>query len=147
PSDAWAGGFNNGNFFRIDGGTGLTKDDTHVGNQPYGVAIDSSSYAWAPPLGAGKMCYFDTKNPKVNTDCARDPQGGEMNGYGVSLDRDQNIWFGGFGSGNAYRYTPDRTNGFKNLGMGAWVTVTRPGANNTGNGGFSTHRGVAADSR
>jgi hypothetical protein len=147
PSDAWAGGFNNGIFFRIDGTTGLTKDDTggSIGNEPYGLTIDSSGYGWSPPLGAGKMCYFDTKKPTMHA-CARDPSGGQMNGYGVSLDRDQNIWFGGFGAGNAYRYTPDRTNGFANLGNGYWTTINNPGANATGNG-FATHRGVAVDSR
>ena len=146
PSDAWPGTYMDGSFFRVDGTTGLVKDQTKCGNQPYGVAIDSSSYAWAPPLGAGQVCVFDTKNAQKNIGLVRNPSFGAMNGYGVSLDKDQNVWFGGFGSGNAYRYTPDRSNGFTNLAQGGWVEVKTPGANTIG-GGFQTHRGVAVDLR
>src|SRR6185369_3414630 len=74
----------------------------------------------------------------------RDPNGGAMNGYGVSLDRDQNVWFGGFFGSVAYRYTPHRKNGFAGLGSGFWTKIANPG----GNGGAgSTHRGIAVDSR
>jgi hypothetical protein len=143
PSDAWAGTFMDGNFFRIDGTTGLLKDSTVCSNQPYGLAVDGSAIGWAPPLGQGKVCYFDTKAPK-NIATVRDPNGGQMNGYGVSLDRDQNVWFGGFFGSVAYRYTPDRKNGFQGLGNGFWTKITNPG----GNGGAgSTHRGIAVDSR
>ena len=67
-----------------------------------------------------------------------------MNGYGVSLDRDQNVWIGGLGSPDAYRYTPDRSNGFKNLGNGWWVKIARAGTA-AGASGYSF--GIAADSR
>ncbi len=145
PSDAWAGTYNDGHFFRIDGTTGQTKEDLICQTQPYGVAIDSTSIAWAPPLGSdGKVCYFSTKIKQAAL--VRDPQSGPMNGYGVSLDRDQNVWFGGFGEGTAYRYTPDRSKGFNELGQGGWIRFNSPGANTTG-GMFATHRGVAADSR
>jgi hypothetical protein len=127
-SDAWAGSYNSGAFVRIDGATGLDKADAPpIGNNPYGVAVDATGIAWAPPLGGGKLCYFDTKKPS-QIGCAR----GNAQGYGITLDRDQNVWVG---SGVA-RYTPDRSNGFKNLGQGWWTTIS-------GLGGI----GIAADSR
>ncbi len=146
PSDAWPGTFMDGKFFRIDGTSGLVKDEVKCINQPYGVAIDATSYAWAPPLGGGSVCVFDVKNTKMNLPKAvRSPQFGVMNGYGVSLDTDQNVWFGGFGEGTAYRYTPDRSNGFTKLDQGGWIKFTSPGGNTIG--GFATHRGVAVDLR
>ena len=126
-SDAWAGSYNTGVFTRIDGTTGLIKAETPpIGNQPYGLAIDAAGYGWAGPLAGGSLCYFDTHNPK-NVGCAR----GSANGYGITLDRDQNVWLG-YGVG---RYTPDRSNGFKNLGNGFWTNIGTNGI------------GIAADSR
>ena len=130
-SDAWAGSYTNGAFVRIDGKTGLDKDDTRVDNQPYGVAIDASGIAWSGPLGGPLLCYFDTKNPS-DTGCARTPVGFSVSGYGITLDRDQNVWLGS----GVMRYSPDRTNGFKNLGNGFWTKIQ--GANGIG---------IAADSR
>jgi hypothetical protein len=128
-SDAWAGSYNNGNFVRIDGSTGLDKDDTQLpgGCNPYGLAVDASGVGWAPNLGQGKLCYFNTRNTQ-EVGSAR----GTMNGYGITLDRDQNVWVGL----SPARYTPDRSNGFKNLGSGWWTTIT--GASGIG---------IAADSR
>ena len=124
-SDAWAGSYQNGNFVRIDGTTGLDKDDAQLPNEcsgPYGLAVDASGIGWTPDLGGGKLCYFDTKNSK-NVGSVRDPQWGQMEGYGVTLDRDQNVWVGS----GVERYTPDRSNGFKNLGSGWWTRVKAPG--------------------
>jgi hypothetical protein len=55
-----------------------------------------------------------------------------MQGYGITLDRDQNVWVG---EGVA-RYTPDRSNGFANLGKGWWTKMGDLGG-----------IGIAADSR
>jgi hypothetical protein len=136
-SDAWAGSYNNGNFVRIDGTTGIDKDDAQLpgecfgGTGPYGLAVDAQGIGWTMDLGGGKLCFFDTKNSK-NVGSVRDPKWGQAQGYGITLDRDQNVWIG---SGVA-RYTPDRSNGFKNLGNGWWTQIQ--GANGIG---------IAADSR
>ena len=127
-SDAWAGAFNGGQFVRIDGITGKDKADTPaIGNSPYGLAVDASGIAWATPLGGGSLCYFDAKKPSM-VGCAR----GQAVGYGITLDRDQNVWVG---SGVA-RYTPDRSNGWNNLGQGWWTRA-----------GNLSGIGIAADSR
>ena len=130
-SDAWAGSYQSGIFVRIDGKTGLDKDDTKVGNNPYGLAVDATGIAWAGPLGGPTLCYFDT-NKSSDTACARTPQGFSVSGYGVTLDRDQNVWIGS----GVMRYTPDRSNKFANLGNGFWMKIQ--GANGIG---------IAADSR
>ena len=127
---AWAGGYNNGIFTKVNGSTGLMEDDAQLpqGCSPYGLAVDASGYGWATNLGAG-LCYFNTKNTK-ETGKTSTTKGA---GYGITLDRDQNIWIGS----QVARYTPDRTNGFKNLGNGWWTTLQ----NNIGGAG------IAADSR
>jgi hypothetical protein len=139
PSDAWAGGFNNGLFFRIDGATGMTKAQAQVGSSPYGATVDGSGILWADEVSGPNLYYFDTNNPQ-NSATARVCSFGE-NAYGITLDRDQNVWVGGYPDGNAYRYTPDRSNGFASLGNGYWTKILNPGG--VGNVG----RGIAADSR
>jgi hypothetical protein len=127
---AWAGGYNNGIFVKINGSTGLAEDHAQLpgGCSPYGLAVDASGYGWATNLGAG-LCYFNTKN----TSEVGKTMTTKGSGYGITLDRDQNIWVGS----SVARYSPDRTNGFKNLGAGWWTTLANP------LGGA----GIAADSR
>jgi hypothetical protein len=151
PSDAWVGSFDLGTFWRVDGSTGLARDEVQLpqGCQPYGVVIDATAIGWAPNVQGGPLCYFNTKK---NTDVGqvRDPQFGPMTGYGVGVDRDQNVWVGGCGQqlngtpANAYRYTPNRANGFPQLGQGYWTYITNAGSKA---GATGWGRGVAADSR
>src|SRR5262249_17423719 len=123
---------------RIDGATGKDKADVQLppechagGTGPYGVAVDATGIAWTPNLGGGKLCYFNTARP-TDVGSVRDPQWGQMQGYGITMDRDQNVWVGS----GVERYTPDRSNGFKNLGSGWWTKISdRFGI------------GIAADSR
>ena len=146
PSDAWAGGFQDGEFFRIDGQSGQIKASAKLpgGCRPYGLAVDATAIAWAPPLGSGgPLCYFNARNPaEVGT--VRNPNSGAANGYGISLDRDQNVWLGGWTTSNVYRYTPDRKNGFAGLGKGYWTVIQRPGE---GAGARGNRRGIAVDNR
>ena len=128
PSDVWAGLFQTKQVFRIDGSTGLTKVMTTLQCQPYGFVVDSTAIGWAANLGPGG-CYWDTKNPQ-NTGMIRTTNG--QSSYGISLDRDQNIWFGG----TAARYTPTRGKQFADLGQGFWTVFQ--GINGSG---------VAVDSR
>ena len=141
-ADAWAGSFNDGKFFRVDGLSGQIKVQGQVGGNPYGATIDSSGILWAPGGGGGPLCYLDTTAPQ-NAGCARMP--GPQFGYGIGMDRDQNVWVGGYPTPHAFRYTPDRTNGFGNLGKGFWTTVQNPGLANGAQG--CQGRGIAADSR
>ena len=124
-SDVWVGSFARGTFVRIDGLTGQQKETSQLpqdcsdsGNGPNGMVIDASGIAWAPQQGAGKLCFFDTRKA-VNTGVVRDPQWGPMEADGVTADRDQNIWVGQ----SVARYTPDRVNGFANLGKGVWTRM------------------------
>ncbi len=146
PSDAWAGCYQDGKFFRVDGTTGQIKDQTQVphvdGTGPYGAAIDAAGIAWVTYLASG-LSVFDAKQPAM-TAKVRDPNGFAVSGYGITLDRDQNVWTGGYGTGHAYRYTPDRSNGFAKLSTGLWTVVNTPGANAGANG---NGRGIAADAR
>jgi hypothetical protein len=129
-SYAWAGGYNNGIFVKVNGTTGLQEDHAQLpqGCNPYGLAVDANGIGWATNLGAG-LCYFDTKKT-MNVGKTSTTKG---SGYGITLDRDQNIWIGS----QVTRYTPDRTNGFNNLGNGWWTTLQ----NNV------SGVGIAADSR
>jgi hypothetical protein len=145
PSDAWAGTFEDGRFYRIDGESGRTVDDAQLGKgcQPYGVAVDSSGFAWSPNLSFGPLCYFNTRQP-TQIGIVHDPKDSPMCGYGISLDRDDNIWIGGFASGRVYRYSPYRGNGFFSLDQGAWTVMLAVG---DGMGAGGIHRGVAVDLR
>ncbi len=148
PSDAWAGTYNDGHFYRVDGTTGLTKDEADLqqaGNcQPYGLVVDSSGYGWSPNLSAPPLCFFNTKNT-MQVATARNPTVGQLTGYGVGLDRDQQIWVACLGFGLC-RYTPDRSGGqmaWQKLAQGGWTMVQSPGRNS----GANFYTGVAADSR
>jgi hypothetical protein len=67
-SDAWAGRYSDGVFYRIDGSTGLVKatvqvnDVNTVHSRPYGAAIDQTGVLWAPNVDNQMLFYFDTKN-------------------------------------------------------------------------------------
>jgi hypothetical protein len=114
PSDPWAGLFNTGQVFRIDGGTGKIKEETKVPGQPYGFAIDATGIGWCAYLGPAG-CFWDTNNVQ-STGSIRQSNLGQSS-YGIGLDRDQNIWFGG----TAARYTPLRNGKFSDLGNGNWT--------------------------
>jgi hypothetical protein len=125
PSDAWPGTFMDGKFFRVDGTTGMTKDD---------VQLLAGCHGWAGHLGPGPLCYFNTK---MTSQVGNAPMSnvGTVGGYGIALDRDQNIWLASCSSG-VCRYTPDRTNGFTNLGLGHWTFMST-----------TSVLGIAVDSR
>ncbi|MSP60356.1 MAG: hypothetical protein EXR72_08445 [Myxococcales bacterium] len=141
-ADAWAGTFQDGKFFRVDGVSGQVKAATQVPGNPYGAAVDQSGILWAPQVASGKLFYFDTGKPAM-LGTARIAAFG-TDAYGVAMDRDQNVWIGGYPSGNAYRYTPDRSNGFAKLGSGYWTKINNPGG---AAGANDIGRGIAADSR
>ena len=143
PADAWAGTYNDGKFFKIDGVTGMTVAEAQLtGKSPYGAAIDAQGILWAPEVVGSNLYYFDTNNPS-NSGQARASTVAH-DSYGITLDRDQNLWMGGYPSGNASRYTPDRSGGFATLGKGYWTVIKNPGGSH---GTMDVGRGIAADSR
>src|SRR4051794_7134094 len=60
PSDAWAGLFQSGHFFRIDGATGLTKSVSNGPSSCYGATVDKNGILWIALIGDGRLGYFDT---------------------------------------------------------------------------------------
>lgn len=142
PSDAWAGTYSDGKFFRVDGAKGqlITEAQMPPGSRPYGAAIDASGLLWATNLGGG-LHYLDTKNPQQRNQ-ARDPAGFSLGGYGITLDRDQNVWVAG--GADVFRYTPDRSKDFLTVGKGYWTRVANVG---NANGATGSGRGIAVDSR
>ena len=141
--DAWATTAD-GRAYRVDGVTMLITDEVTLagGCHPDGLTIDASEFAWAPTVG-GPLCVFDTRNT-VNVGVVRDPDSGAIEASGLSQDRDQNIWIGDGATGDAFRYTPDRSNQFANATKGFWTHVTTPGKQGGATGGA---RGLSPDSR
>ena len=155
PSDAWAGTYNDGVFYRIQGKTGaiIATVPLQMVNSvppiPYGAAVDQFGILWAPNGGQSGMYYFDTNNP-ANQGYVEFP-GGSF--YGIAIDGYtepdpntgdpvlvQQIWLGEVGGSGAFRYRPKRDGTFAGLGQGTWAHVTFEGGPTRG-------RGLGVDNR
>ncbi len=101
--------------------------------------VDKAGILWADEVAGPHLYFFDTNAPQNSSTARLCAFGGDA--YGISIDRDQNVWLGGYPSGNAHRYTPDRSNGFASLANGYWTHINNPG------GVGDVGRGIAADSR
>ena len=132
-ADVWVGTIDGGELLRLDGRTGLTTGEAQLPRLigAWGMAIDSSGIDWVTQLGRAELRYFDTADP-ARVGEVRSPPWGQIQGDGLSIDRDGNIWVGG----SVSRYIPDRAGGFQGLGNGWWTRIT-------GVDGL----GIAADSR
>jgi hypothetical protein len=162
-SDAWAGTWMDGTFYRVDGTTGLIKatvkinpqpdGGTMVNSQPYGAAIDSFGILWAPNEGSPYLFYFDTNTP-TNQGMVKENLGGG-GFYGIAVDGFalqtssgsppqlvQQVWLGEVGANNAgaYRYRPVRGAGFPGLATGTWALANL-------SGGPAQGRGIGVDNR
>ncbi|HEV8320479.1 MAG TPA: putative metal-binding motif-containing protein [Myxococcota bacterium] len=137
--------------FHFDGTTGVQLGSVTLpaGINPYGLAVDSTGVAWAVdfPNDPGAVTYFDTATLAVGTIIPTDAAlvaaapacpGGQAN-YGLGIDGNDDIWFGGWSCESAFRYSPDRSGGFATLAGGTWTRVTLTGR------GYG--RGIAADTR
>jgi hypothetical protein len=167
PSDAWAGRYNDGVFYRINGKTGYIittvalpnkvsplDGTTMVAPRPYGATIDQFGILWAPNIAGHYLFYFDTSDPnnpaKQGMVAAPTALGHTGDGfYGVAVDgyRDgantlvQQIWMAQWqGGGGAFRYRPKRTTNFADLANGTWAFVSFPSLSASG-------RGIAVDNR
>lgn len=138
--DVWAGSYATGAYARIRGATGRYADDVQLpdecwkqGTGPYGVVIDAGGIGWSVSMGQGRLCYFEARELGANrAGSVRDPDWGQMEGYGVTLDRENLVWVGG----GVARYAPDRSGGFGALGAGWWTRIQGLAGN-----------GIAADTR
>lgn len=150
PSDAWAGTYDDGKFFRIDGTSGLIVAHVQLpsGCNPYGAVVDAAGILWAPNLNDKGLCYLDAVGATHQVGYVNDltqvhPTRG---GYGIAIDRDQNIWLGGWTTRSVYRYHPNRTS-FSTLGDGTYTTFSQPGVGANGGSSIGNSRGIAVDNR
>lgn len=137
PSDAWAGSWQNGVFYRIDGLTGLVESTVVIEPQngvaphPYGAAIDAFGILWAPNYNEGNLYYFDTNDPN-DQGMVSFPGGSfygiAIDGYAEPIPDDegliQQIWLAhvhGTSNSGAYRYRPVRDGTFASLANGTWA--------------------------
>lgn len=153
PSDAWAGTFTNGTFYRIDGTTGLITNTVAIApqngvpSQPYGAVVDRYGILWAPNIGAGgNLFYFDTNDPTQQGMVTNNTAGGGF--YGIAVDgyivpgetsQRQQIWLGEVSGSGAYRYRPVRDQGFAGLATGTWARAAF--------GAVTQGRGIGVDNR
>ncbi|MBI5535168.1 MAG: hypothetical protein HY898_20745 [Deltaproteobacteria bacterium] len=156
-SDAWAGTWKDGTFYRIQGKTGQIIDTVKIQDQagvasvPYGAAVDRCGILWAPNEANHQLFYFDTANTSMQG-MTQNPHGGS-GFYGIAVDgfkqpnpdggaplEIQQIWLGEVGASGAYRYRPVRDQGFAGLGTGTWAFVTFTG-------GSAQGRGIGVDNR
>jgi len=160
PSDAWAGRFTDGVFYRVDGTTGLIKATLPltvggVAARPYGAAIDQTGILWAPNVENLTLYYADTNNlTNIGKISPPGTVAGATGFYGIAIDGYkapltaggapqliQNVWMATISSPHIVRYTPQRSSGtFAALGTGVFTDFTWTGA--SGNG-----RGVGVDNR
>ncbi|MBZ5714146.1 lyase [Nannocystis pusilla] len=117
------------NFVRLDGATGLLEQSIEAagwngsGYAPYGGALDPQDNAWFTGL-RGELARVNTsENPITIT---RIPQPGNIQSYGMTVDRNGNPWMAGC-SGPVSTY---------DVNSGQWISVA--GAN-------ACHRGMAID--
>jgi hypothetical protein len=155
PSDAWAGTYNNGTFYRIDGTTGQITNTVAIAPQngvasnPYGAVVDRYGILWAPNIGQSNLFYFDTKDPTQQGMVTNNTGGPGF--YGIAVDgfvvpgetsQRQQIWLGEVGGSGAYRYRPVRDQGFAGLALGTWARGEFEGG-----GAVTQGRGIGVDNR
>ncbi len=164
PSDAWAGMYNTGEFFRIDGVSGLVEDHVQVQPQsgvncnPYGAAVDFYGILWAPNVNTPYLFYFDTNDTNQQGMVTSTIGGGfygiAIDGYSETIPDDelliQQVWLGDYSGGQgagAYRYRPVRDQGFWGLGQGTWAKAVFDKDPNTSGLEIRQGRGLGADNR
>ena len=155
PSDAWAGTWKNGVFYKINGATGeivnivQIQPQNGVGSQPYGAAVDRYGILWAPNIGSYSLFYFNTKDPTQQGMVQAGVGGGGF--YGIAIDgytvpgastQTQQIWMGEVSGAGAYRYRPVRDQGFDGIKNGTWARAAFDAP-----GSVSQGRGIGVDNR
>ena len=157
-SDAWAGTWTDGVFYRIQGTTGAIISTVQMETQngvaptPYGAAVDKYGILWAPNSSTKHLFYFDTKNPS-NQGMVTFPDAVGGGFYGIAIDGYkevdpstgdtvdiQQVWLGDVGGTGAFRYRPKRDGTFAGLSQGTWAYAAFEGGPTRG-------RGIGVDNR
>jgi hypothetical protein len=159
-SDAWAGRFADGQFYRVDGNTGLVKNVVRLQSagaavpHPSSAVVDQSGILWAPNIDSAALFYLDTSDANRGQGVVQPPPpaGLAVPGtfFGVALDGyrllpggplQQQVWLGDFSGDHpgAWRYAPNRSS-FPTLAQGAWTLFRFPAA-------AGSTLGVSADAR
>jgi len=157
-SDAWAGTWQDGVFYRVHGTTGAIISTVPIQKQggvdphPYGAAIDKYGILWAPNQGQKHLYYFDTNDP-TNQGMVTYPGAVEGGFYGIAIDGYkevdpgtgdpvdiQQVWLGDVKGSGAFRYRPKRDGTFEGLGQGSWAYAAF-------DGGPTRGRGIGVDNR
>ncbi len=150
PANVWVGTFNadannpvspNRNvFYQIKGGTGEIMGTVVLpdGIPTYGCAVDGDGMLWTSAWG--HTTFIDTENYTVGTNITESTNSGQF--YGIAIDDQQNVWFGGWQSNAIYRYKPHRLqksdpNYYTELANGTWTKIQYTAAT----------AGIAADTR
>ncbi|MBU1535407.1 hypothetical protein KKF84_08800, partial [Myxococcota bacterium] len=145
PSAGNAQSATNNVYYQLDGMTGQFISYVVLPDNifPYGCAVDQDGMLWISAWGW--TTFIDTVDPNHYVGPAMQvpahyPSRDQM--YGITIDNSNNVWFGGWGSGDIFRYRPLRTaygspNYYTDLASGAWTRIdyTAPTA------------GIAADIR
>jgi len=143
-SNAWVGTYyhnkNQNRFYRIDGTTGKLNGPYALttGHYVYGCVVDSQGILWSADIN-GSVTYLNTKTPTQVGPLIKPPSPSNLKFYGIAIDGNNNIWFGGYSSYYVYRYRPDRS-AWGNLHKGKWTWIKQPSA-------CLHSRGIAADNR
>ena len=137
----WAGGWSSW-VYKLDGATGAIIFGTPSPTTPYGFAIDGAGNLWMAGLSS-RIGRIDTNRCVDDASCADAVCDGEgephdscvkqaipsVSTYGVTVDFQQRLWFGGWSGQPVQRYDPSAAAGAR------WATATTVGSCN----------GVAAD--
>ncbi|MFH2006850.1 MAG: MopE-related protein [bacterium] len=121
-------------FYKIDATAGTIADqvDIPTGHNPYGCAVDSEGILWSASQACwddgacfsnptGRLIFFDVYNI-ANVGPLVLPPDSDTQFYGIGVDSDDNLWMGGWGTSDTFRYRPNRQS-FGTLGNGTWTRI------------------------
>ena len=111
--NAWVGLYNEQAFFELDGDTGAMVQRVPpaggMGVSPYGAAIDSGGYLYAPNgcCGGTSLVKINTAlNPATIDPLIPVPDLGFNGSYGITIDTEDRVWLAGWPNGSIKRYDP-----------------------------------------
>jgi len=142
PGNAWVGTNirePNNQYYKLDRASGAVEEtvDLPAGINPYGCAVDSDGILWIAGQEGSTVAWLDVNDTSNVAPAAFASPFEDNKYYGIAIDEDQNVWFGGWDSNAVYRYEPDRSS-ILTLSSGTW---------SRGNIDTSKTAGVAADTR
>ena len=129
-NNVWVGNYNEQRIYHLDGDTGATLGNYHIGIPTYGFAIDGEGIIWIATISSTHgIGAFDSR---TTTFLGTYRASGCSASYGIAVDASGNVWFATWSCGQLGRL--DRAS----FDAGA-PSVTTHGS------GLSNTRGVAVD--